>query len=221
LPFLEQDSLAQVGSGLSGVPLHAALRELSQSPVSVFACPTRRSAEPLPYTEGSFPLFNCETGPWGAKTDYAINAGDRIVHGRPGPVSIADFNSYSWPNLQLATGISFSIMSVRQSEIVDGLSHTLLTGEKHVPRDSYTTCISLGDDQTMYIGDDADNRRWTYNGLVPDWLPEDIESFGSAHPGSAAMLLCDGSVKAMSFDVSIVIFRQLGNCTDGGVLELE
>lgn len=222
LGHIEQDSLSRIGSGIA-LPADrmAALTELCKSPVGLFHCPSRRSGEALPYTENMFLPYNCVVSELTAKTDYAINAGHEIVDGKAGPATMADFDAYAWPDLTKATGIAFSKMSIRQKDIRDGLSNTLLVGEKYLPRGSYSECKSLGDDQSMYIGDDADNRRWAYESPKPDAEADDIQGFGSAHRGGALFVFCDGSARVIEFDIDALLFQNLGNRSDGQVVVLE
>ena len=74
LSFLEEQSLADLGSGLNGQDAINATVQVNAAPIQVFNCPSRRSALALPYTETSCPdafriidsngdvqTFDCET----------------------------------------------------------------------------------------------------------------------------------------------------------------
>ena len=109
-----------------------------------------------------------------------------------------DFQTYAWPPFRDATGISYVLSQIRISSVTDGTSHTAMVGEKYLAQIDYDTGKSLGDDQTAYLGDDADNRRWTDQPPRQDSDPDDIQHFGSAHSGGCHFVLCDGSVRLIS-----------------------
>ena len=68
----------------------------------------------------------------------------------------------------------------------------------------------------MYLGDDADIRRWTMSPPVPDSSRIATRNpFGSAHEAGCNFLLCDGSVHFVSFDIDPETHRRLGNREDG------
>lgn len=97
------------------------------------------------------------------------------------------------------------------AEIIDGTSHTFLIGEKY----AITGAWDPGDDQGMYAGYDYDTFRWTNLPLAHDDSELIISRFGSNHPTSCQFAFCDGSVRAISFDIDATVFRWLGNRKDG------
>jgi prepilin-type processing-associated H-X9-DG protein len=97
----------------------------------------------------------------------------------------------------------------------DGTSSTYLLGEKYINAEHYATGRTPGDDQTMYLGDDADIRRWTVEPPLPDSRRVDSkEHFGSAHSSGCHFAFCDGSVRLISYQVDSSIHRRLGNRRD-------
>ena len=111
------------------------------------------------------------------------------------------------------------------AKITDGTSKTMLAGDKWVH-------------SSLYLGDtngQADDRGWSdgwdFDGLrstivqprsdsedpPPGGTPEDILNypFGSAHPGGINVLMADGSVTGINFDVDLETFNRLGNRQDG------
>jgi hypothetical protein len=163
-------------------------------------------------------LVNCIPVPWAAKTDYAICAGDVNIHAKPGPKSTSpeDVASYPWPAFMEMGGVSFIRSRVSLGQVSDGLSQTILIGEKHLASNHYHNGMSRGDDQTMYLGDDADIRRWTSAPPVSDKIQaDDIEHFGGPHVSVCNVVLCDGSVQGISFSISAPIFAGMGNRADG------
>lgn len=215
LPYVEQVELRRIGKDTStAVSPPIQMASLLRVPVAVFHCPSRRPAALYPYTANFLPLFNCIPVPWAAKTDYAICAGDTNIDAKPGPPSTSknDFDNYAWPLFRQMSGVSFIRSQISAADIRDGLSQTLLVGEKHLPIHMYLSGESLGDDQTMYLGDDADIRRWTSAPPVPDSdRTDDIEHFGGPHSGVTNAVFCDGSVQAVSFSVESTVYAAMGN----------
>ncbi len=219
LPFVEQEPLARMGRGIADPALKkTTLGEVSATPLDLFMCPSRRSGSAFPYSDSVFPLINCEVGLTAAKTDYAVCAGDSVIAGAPGPDSIESFDEHDWIPYEQATGVCFVLNETSMRDIRDGTSCTLLVGEKCLSVNNRMNGETIGDDQSMFIGDDADNRRWAYKPPVSDWQDEDIEAFGGPHPNRCLFVLCDGSVKAISNDVEEETFRSLGNRMDGKVI---
>lgn len=143
LSYLEQQTVANLGLGLTGPDLKAALTEQAQAVIPVFHCPSRRPAQLYPSVE--LLTWNFHPLEFSAKTDYAANAGgDASAIGRPGPALKVPFvisdcmNGYpncAWMNNQawvdlLWTGIVADHLAARIPEITDGTSTTLLVGEK-------------------------------------------------------------------------------------------
>lgn len=205
LPFLEQNSLWEMTHSASG-----RLQAIS-TPIPVLICPSRRAVEAYPYTQLVVPLRNVELPSTGSRTDYAINAGDRIVPAPPGPESVEDLRNYPRPSADLYSGIAFIRSSIRARDISAGMSNTLAVAEKLIPIAAYTTGASLGDDQTALLGDDADIRRWTEFLPLKDGHMDDIERFGSAHSSGVIGVMCDGSLRDVSFDIDGAVWRSLGN----------
>ena len=82
--------------------------------------------------------------------------------------------------------------------------------------------MAAGDDNCVYGGHDWDVVRWTHLDYVPMQDRPGVnksEGFGSAHPGAFHMVLCDGSVRAISYSVLGEIHRRLGNRRDGEVVD--
>ncbi|MGI8980908.1 MAG: DUF1559 domain-containing protein, partial [Pirellulaceae bacterium] len=220
LPYVEASNLHTMASGGTDSDRRARTAQLLTQPASLFNCPSRRSASVTPYTQVGFPLVNCDPVTQGAKTDYAVNAGDYIIPTPPGPASSdpAVVQAYPWPNLANMTGVSFVRSHIRLADLTDGTSNVILLGEKCLSRNHYSDGKSLGDDQSMYIGDDADIRRFAMFAPRPDPMNYDeIQLFGSAHDNGCYVALGDGAVRFVSYQVHGETFRRLGNRRDGQV----
>ncbi len=146
-----------------------------------------------------------------------------------GPSSYAqgDDPEYEWPvdrmkdNPRVNNGICYqrSVLNLRRIE--DGTSKTYLGGEKYLKPSFYESGESWGDDACYYTGVDHDCLRWAgdfpardQEGLVAPWI------FGGAHPGGFQMVMCDGSVHNIPFDIDIEIHRNLANRHDGELATL-
>jgi hypothetical protein len=220
LPYVEQASVYDISSGaVSEAERRSLLATMSQIPLPIFNCPTRRSNTLYPTQVRA---INTDFVDRVARTDYAANAGTVFLDVGPGPTSLTEGDStmYMWPEYP-ATGICFQRSQVQVAEITDGLSNTILAGEKNLPRESYTTGEDRGDDQSMYSGDDFDTLRWA----TVEWLPVNDRGavsgearFGSAHVQGCNLLLCDGSVRFSAYSIDGYVFELLGNRSDGEVV---
>jgi prepilin-type processing-associated H-X9-DG protein len=169
----------------------------------------------------NLPPFNADWVPWVAKTDYAINEGDFITDTQEGPptLQVGDTAGYPWRDTTQATGISFQRSRIRPQDIHDGMSHTYMIGEKYVSSAHYLDEGDLGHDQSMYTGVDLDINRWTIDPPLMDSGAVAYRRFGSAHQQGCHFVMCDGSVRQVSYDIDADIHRWLGNRRDGHAVE--
>ena len=117
----------------------------------------------------------------------------------------------------MATGIVFAGSQVTMADVRDGTTNTYLFGEKYLDPDHYTDGYGAGDNESMYMGDNGDIVR-CYNASYPPrqdrqgW--NDYHPFGSAHSGGFNVVLCDGSVRSISYSIDPAIHRYLHNRKD-------
>lgn len=225
LPFLEQEALYQLGANLTGTAKLDAHRTRNSTPLAVFICPSRRRAMAYPYKLSHSP-YNASTsdGDVVGKSDYASNGGHVFTVAEPdnpGPPSLDDAKLPEWvagfANVKsLANGIVFSGSTVMIADVRDGTSNTYMVGEKYLRPEDYTVGDGGGDNESLYIGDNEDISRWTYELPYQD-RPGSYSKrrFGSAHPGGWNVVLCDGSVRSISYSIAADIHRRLGNRKDG------
>lgn len=134
--------------------------------------------------------------------------------------------------LRQGNGVVMVLSETRMAQITDGASHTLFAGEKHIPFEEYDTATSPGNDQGWDLGFDIDVNRWTghlvggeWESLVPlsdmQTLPNDghFEAFGSAHATGCQVVMCDGSVHTISYDIDGTMFGRLGSIADGEIVD--
>ena len=219
LPFLEQEALHQMGAGMTGSEKMAAVTRVTQTPLSMFNCPSRRPPLIYPHNPNTLTMnkpFNSNLVEKIAKADYCANAGDTFIAYRAGPSSVVNWESYNYPTG--CTGVIYAVSEVRPAEVSDGTSNTLLIGEKHVNPDNYFTWEGPGDAQCMYIGYDSDVSRWA----TAAWTPlqdtpglNDGRRFGSPHHAGCQFVFCDGSVRMIHFSIDGTTYARLGNRKDG------
>ncbi|MCA9103655.1 MAG: DUF1559 domain-containing protein [Planctomycetales bacterium] len=219
LPFVEQGPLHDLDRGLTGTARLDAGRDILQTPVSIFNCPSRRDAIAYPYTR-TYDPYNTSHPTVTAQTDYAANAGDQPIQHSIGPPDYETIEQpgFSWPDFSSHTGIVYLRSHVRLAQLTDGTSNTYLVGEKYLNPDWYLKALSWGDDNSMYMGHDWDHTRWAN----PDYTPlQDVpgahlpERFGSAHASGWNVAMCDGSVRMMSYSLPRVLHGRFGNRADG------
>jgi type II secretory pathway pseudopilin PulG len=230
LNFMEQQSLAKlgagVGAGVDNTVLHNANKQLFRTPISTYFCPTRRAPGVAPaspnYSFCSQPILVAgDSLTEIAHNDYAANAGDNFQYFSPWPDSLAAVPNFNWGKAyEDNTGITCMHHQFTIKEITDGTSKTILIGEKAVNPDAYFTGLNGGDDQGPFAGDDDDPVRYAMDGVFRDRRGVDGSwHFGSAHATTFNVVLCDGSVHAVSFDISLTNLRRLCNRRDRSPFE--
>jgi hypothetical protein len=110
------------------------------------------------------------------------------------------------------------------AQITDGTSKTYLIGEKYLNPDNYlgqTIITDFGDDQGAYSGYNADVNRTTHRLYAPLQDTPGFTrtfNFGSAHPSTFFMAMCDGSVRGVSYDIDTKAHQVFGSRSDGEVV---
>jgi prepilin-type N-terminal cleavage/methylation domain-containing protein len=108
----------------------------------------------------------------------------------------------AWPAAK-KNGVILSRVPVAIKKITDGTSKTYAVGEKTLDSARYMTGDSSLDDQGAYNGFDRDNAVCSLFPPQPDtdgW--NEPSRFGSAHPSVFHVAMCDGSAKAVAYDVN-------------------
>jgi prepilin-type N-terminal cleavage/methylation domain-containing protein len=190
----------------------------TQVQIKTHLCPTR----------GQEGMFSTETlGPPGCLSDYACNAGCGTSNQQDanGPfvrgTVTKDTNGLltSWKgSITLSGGIP------------DGTSNTLLIGEKHI---RYTTPFGTNEDRSVFGSNynsflrfagiattDQSLRPFQLYSPLAIWNVSGVsnQAFGSRHDGVVQFVLCDGSVKAISYNIDINTLTNLANRQDGRVV---
>lgn len=239
LPFMEQQTLHDLGASGSGMTIEDANAQRLSTPLPMMNCPSRRPAALYRLHNGvhgiQFRLTNGVVTPL-ARSDYAMNGGDWPQlrdDDRLSPSSLDDADKQrTWDDMSKQTGVSYQRSQVAMTEVKDGTSNTFLAGEKYINCNHYTDGNDWGDWLTMYCGGDLELLRWTgIKGKVfnendhSSNLPRqdssalgegsNVQWFGSAHANAFNMSFCDGSIRSISYSIDGEVYRRLGNRKDG------
>lgn len=228
LPFVEQEALYHMGA--DGQPdvitaqQRAETAKATEVVVPIFNCPTRRRPGLFVYSATHVPpngqAYNADRVDANARSDYAANAGDYYCCWEPGPSPPGAFQGLGFKDTSLCNGIQYGRSEVTFAGVTDGLSNTYMVGEKYLNPDRYFTGDDWRDDSSMLAGDSFDTTAWAMVAPMRD-RPGlgDYLSFGSAHPGGWQVVLCDGSVHTISYNIELTVHRRLGNRKDGCVVD--
>lgn len=229
LPYLDAEGAFNIATGLGLADKKAALLAQKTTPIATFYCPSRRTAATSYGPESS---YNSDSPADGrvAKTDYAANGGTTwdFYAGPAYPDCLTSYPACSWgpftlDQLKNYNGASIPRVGVKMAQIRDGVAFTLMLGEKFLRPDLYTTTTidSCSDNNSLYQGYDWDTQRWTCASAscqpAHDAHANDGCSlrFGSAHTGGLNVVLCDGSVRLIGFDIDATTWTRLGSRADG------
>jgi prepilin-type N-terminal cleavage/methylation domain-containing protein len=206
LPYIEQGNLYRQWDiqGGAGLDYNQQSDVARQTPVKTYFCPSRRSASSAALSQ-DVPRWETPTPRPGALGDYAV------VVDRTG----LDYTTESVSTLrgpfQHLKGLSFNAF-------VDGLSSTLLVGEKHVP---------IGKDGVVPWDSSIYNGYWIYyRGSVRAAsrayplasAPQDAGwKFGSRH-STVPFCFADGSVRQIPTGIDPYTLELLGMRDDGEVI---
>jgi prepilin-type N-terminal cleavage/methylation domain-containing protein len=249
LDYAEEPALRAAGADKVDHEAKAAeVRKRLVTPVPLFVCSSRRPAAVWPFAVGKLHLTalpetvsitppgeaSAESLTGLARGDYAACMGSGVppVHYRSGGsvdrVSVGDLMRDSDWEVSFGPppdGVVFRRSRVRLAEITDGLSRTLLVGEKFLDPVAMVTGTSPDDDQSLYSGHDRDSVRAACVPPQPDRAGYDPATiyggfpppiaFGSSHPAGCGMASCDGAVRTVSYDVDPTVFRGSAGRSDG------
>jgi len=188
---------------MRGLDIATQRADIMNQPISFFYCSSLRTSRPTTGTN---------------RLDYAMCAG----------ATWTGTTGTAIPSATVFDGVAMRSWCgrVRFTDVSDGLSNTILVGEKNVALQTATTFSSA------YGGD---NESWANPGWDEDVLrtasnipwQNRVESvnrtgpdarFGSSHPGGFNVLLCDGSARRLAYSIALDTFRNLARRADGNVI---
>jgi prepilin-type N-terminal cleavage/methylation domain-containing protein len=196
LPYIEQNNVYQA-------PLDATV---SASAIKIYYCPSRR--QPTVYSNG-------------ARSDYAGNGGrDMAGVGKEGVLM------RQWSTLTLAAGTPPD-QKRSMTDITDGTSNTVMVGEKQCHP---TVLGSAGGDNEPWENSGWDQDHVRFGEAVPQ--PDDLHPdstkptfwsvrFGGSHPSGCIVVMCDGSVRSISYSVDATNWMNLCLINDGQVITFD
>jgi prepilin-type N-terminal cleavage/methylation domain-containing protein len=219
LPFMEQEQVWKMTAKMPDAQKRATGALMAATTFGVFNCPSRRS--------GVFPTIdavkfvNIDKPGKVARSDYAGNGGATATSGQQyGPGSITGAATYAWA-AETENGVIYQRSAITTAKITDGTSSTYMIGEKYVNPDNYFTGSDSGDDQCVYMGYDRDVIRW--GNLQPERDRRGVanwQNFGGAHAQGFNVVLCDGSVHEIPFEIDLAVHKALCGRNDKTVVDL-
>ncbi len=160
---------------------------------------------------GYKPVFACPTDPLSSQqhlsgvTSYPCG---RLFAGNYLGVS-GDWN-YNCYGTRNGRGLLYTISSVRLEHVTDGTSHTILLGERGIPRDQgWGWLICGGAECEQYIGTEKGISP-SASGVSPIGFSDRITTFWSWHRGGANFLLADGSGRFLNQSIALPIIQGMG-----------
>jgi type II secretory pathway pseudopilin PulG len=220
LPYLEQDAVYRLWSTPvdSTSYYSTANKAARESIVAAFFCPTRRASgsqwltDPVNGGTGDRKQ-SAATEPItpGALGDYAACIGS----GRGGSDYITGNSALPGPGL-FVYRTPWKSGGIRFVMVTDGLSNTLMIGEKHIPLNGFRT----GYDTSIYNGDNGASTR--SGGATLALSPTDTGGrFGSWHQGICQFAMGDASVQALKNSISVTMLKDLADRADGNIVSLD
>jgi prepilin-type N-terminal cleavage/methylation domain-containing protein/prepilin-type processing-associated H-X9-DG protein len=222
LPHVEEQNLAHLWR--LDKPFYAEVNQPArETSVAIFRCPSRSGSYLVHDSQGNSGDHATLAGPG----DYAGNAGSDDPDG--------PFPAYWYPDANgvLITARMFFNPSHRdrrwQSQIsfkriTDGLSKTLLVGEKHIPLgnldaqgslyngDNQSNCARVAGRHAPLASDPADRNNCRTLNNCQNCV---CDNFGSWHAGTCQSLFCDGHVSPLAVAIDPTTLDRLATRADG------
>jgi prepilin-type N-terminal cleavage/methylation domain-containing protein/prepilin-type processing-associated H-X9-DG protein len=204
--------------------------------IPVFLCPsTSNTHAVVPEVFG----FNDSTVSVGtaARSDYEAIGGVRVqAHLTPPPnpnfdLRVVRFGAWGEPKYDLATGQALGYRTARFSAITDGLSQTLLVGERSGRPDIFD--MGKSERPYPYVGDpmppDSQQAAWgisTHFWWYVFWHEQIVNQTNRTgiyafHPGGANVAFADGSVRFLTESTSTAVLTAMTTRAEGDSISLE
>jgi prepilin-type N-terminal cleavage/methylation domain-containing protein/prepilin-type processing-associated H-X9-DG protein len=215
LPFLEQAPLYDTyKSAITGVSQTDGFNNQTSTNTTIvnareitlpfFLCPSRGRNGRSPITA---PTTAAPNPPTGAPSDYAACVGNTGTVPTNGAFKLVNSGHMT--------------TFVKMSDLTDGLSNTILLGEKHIVLNTLNTIpadaiiLSGGETQTY------SRRAGTSNPLAQTFRTALNNQFGSWHSGVCQFAFGDGSVQSLSVSLPGTVLGYFSVRDDGNVVTLD
>jgi prepilin-type N-terminal cleavage/methylation domain-containing protein len=189
LPFIEAEN---VWKGSNQNTIAKCQIQAISSPNKVFFCPSRRRPQVITGAAWYGPA-----GTYGhAECDYAAS------------------------NLENTGAIANGFTGRRIIDVKDGTAFTCLVGDKRLNL-RHLGSLQSDDNEGYTSGWDHDVERYTNEAPLPDYNAasgDGAQRFGSSHTGVFQMALCDGSVRSITYAISLKTFKAAGSINGGETL---
>jgi prepilin-type N-terminal cleavage/methylation domain-containing protein len=220
LPYIEQDAFYRQWDLSLRYTYYREPAGVVAAQVKTYYCPSRRSPPQLSVTGDNLP-------PWGgypgALGDYAANGGTSTAvwdDPRNGDGVLLYADTTFGPNNSVASWRSLTGFK----DVTDGLSNTLLAGEKYVQITDFGQ--AMAGDNSIYNGDDIRTIVRVAGRQLPGPIDRPLasssmdsyrpdERFGSYHAAGVQFVLCDGGVRMIPAAVAIDTLTRLAARNDG------
>ncbi|MBR0191819.1 MAG: DUF1559 domain-containing protein [Thermoguttaceae bacterium] len=148
------------------------------------------------------------------KSDYAANAG-----------AVTGVESSTAQEHYDAGGLIFRCdanTEVYEKDVIDGLSNTILVGERQLNLNYGEVSSPVGDDDDCFLGGhNYDTTRCYSDGKLfqsRQGLTR-INAFGSVHAGACGFVFADGHHQTVSYAVNSEMYKRLLNCKDEQLID--
>lgn len=223
LPWIEEGQLRNAGKGQSGAAKQNAIRDVITTPVKYYFCSSRRTPLTVPFTHGT--NYELASRPASvARNDYAACGGSLDAGSNPAGPGLPQPKTYNYyktgTTYYSRSGITHASSACKIRQITDGLSKTILYGEKFQNTDTIDTS-DANNDQGWNLGWDWDIARWT---ALPPQMDLSLSKFpitnsgnlfGAIHVSGSQFVMADGSVHTVAYEVEQLVFQNLGDRDDG------
>ena len=159
------------------------------------------------------------------RSDYAGNAGTGNSNTNWKGSGADNYSQAQWETVDGILGANGVI--TRRSTcpvglIRDGTSNTYLIGERNLDPQHYNDGRYYANDQGWNLAYDYDVARWgTYAPVQDSPGKGNGRAFGGVHSVGFLMVMCDGSVRTISFTVALTAHKNLSNRSDGEVIDID
>lgn len=194
-----------------------------QTVMPVFRCPTMSVPDHLDYNTITARV----------PTSYRV-VSDSLASSDDSSTRPAPYNTATYPSLEMVPldGIMFGESSTRSRDVSDGMSNTLMVGESFTDPNytkdgqgmDYWTCFApqistwkwgniTGTEYSEAAGSTVERINSRLNPAVHGVVME--MCFGSYHTGGAFFTLADGSVRFLSDNIDLMLYRSLATRAGG------